>query len=391
LGRDIYSGIPEGHKIASLRIIQAACGAGIDTKVVSIEDSGSIKKNLAISKAPITDEKSALYLTSELWAHSSPPMYYLNEQVQSAKIFKQLRATDCDIVHYLNVTKEIFAITQRLLRVDKPCIAHLYHSEYAFHRPDFKVRLFSMKSGLFDHIFATNKSLVRYLTVQLKVKDDSVHYVPYPIDINRFKERDKRELREKYNLPEDAPMIAYIGAIYPDRGVFFLLSAFKGLLARIPNALLFVSHSRLEGDEAEWSPYFYRLANSNGLKGHVILTGPSSKIEEIYCLSDVMTLPFTQPYWITDPPLVLLEAMASGVPIVTTPVGAISEIGRDKENMIFCSPGDSMSLMWSLHWALENGDEARQIGLNARETIVKEFSMDLIGKRLKSLYRKITE
>lgn len=391
LGRHIFSGVPEGHKIASLRIIQAAYKAGTDTRVISVEDSDTIKRELKTFNSQHLGKG-----ISSLLVHGSPvnpnlPMYYLNEVAHSAKVVKYIKNMDCEIIHYLNVTKEPFSIIQKILGVRKPCIAHLYHSDYAFHRPDFKVRLFSIKFGLFDHILATNKSLVRYLTEEMKINEGRVHYAPFPIDINRFRMREKRELREKYNLPLDDPIIAYVGAIYPDRGVFVLIRAFKELLKEKPDALLFVCHSKLEGDEARWSPYFYKIAESKGFHGRVILEGPSPHIEEIYCLSDVVALPFTQPYWITDPPLVLLEAMASGVPVVTTPVGAISEIGRDRENLILSQPGDSTSLKKALHWSLEERDEADRIGLNARMIIEGEFSMDLVGRRLNSIYQKIVE
>jgi len=391
LGRHIFSGVPEGHKIASLRIIQAAYKAGTDTRVISIEDSAAIKGELKEINYQHTGKGISSFLVHGPPVNLNFPTYYLNEVAYSTKVIMYLKNLDCDIIHHLNVTKEPVSILQKILRVRKPCVVHLYHSDHAFHRPDFKLRLFSIKFGLFDHILATNKSLVRYLTKEMKINEGRVHYAPFPVDINRFRIREKGNLREKYDLPFDTPIIVYVGALYPDRGVFVLLRAFKELLRDKPDALLFVCHSKLEGDEARWSPYFYKIAKSKGFHGRVILEGPSSHIEEIYSLSDVVALPFTQPYWITDPPLVLLEAMASGVPVVTTPVGAMGEIGRDGESLIFSQPGDSTSLKKALHWSLEERDEAGRVGLNAREIIEGKFSMDVVGRRLNSIYQKIVE
>jgi len=391
LGRHIFSGVPEGHKIASLRIIQAAYKAETDTRVISIEDSAAIKRNLKVLNYSNAGKGISSFLVHGPPVNLNLPMYYLNEVAQTTKIVNHLRNLDCDIIHHLNVTKEPVSIIQKILRVRKPCVAHLYHSDYAFHRPDFKLRLFSIKFGLFDQILATNKSLVRYLTKEMKINEGRVHYAPFPVDVNRFRIREKVNLREKYDLPLDNPIIVYVGALYPDRGVFVLLRAFRELLRDKPDALLFICHSKLAGDEARWSPYFYKIAKSKGFHDRVILKGPSPHIEEIYSLSDVVALPFTHPYWITDPPLVLLEAMASGVPVVTTPVGAMSEIGRHGEDLIFSQPGDSKSLKKALHWALEEKDEAERVGLNAREIIKGKFSMDVVGRRLNSIYQKIVE
>lgn len=385
IGRNLLDGIPEGHHIASSNIIQAALQAGVNAKVVTI---GKCANRMPARK------RAEFYCVSagtEPLRTANLPAFYMNEAVSSTYAIMQARQLNCEIIHYLNITKEVASLVKMILRVRKSQVAHLYHSASAFLQSNFKLRLFSIRTGLFDNILTTNKSLLRYLTGRLGVNNDRVHYVPFPIDTDRFKMRDAKKLRKSYSLSSDSPTIVYIGAIYPDRGVFVLLKAFKKILKQMPEALLYVYHSKLKGDEEIYSPYFDRLARSREFRGHVIIQGPHPKIEEIYCLADVVALPFTQPYWITDPPLVLLEAMASGAPIVTTPVGAITEIASNKKNVVFSRPGDVSSLAKALCWTLVHADEARQLSLNARKVIEKEFTMQIVGKQLKSIYENITK
>jgi glycosyltransferase involved in cell wall biosynthesis len=364
--------------------VKAAARVGISLKAVTIgQPPSDMREKSGIEFYSVNPSVLPLLTKSK--------MFYFNEAVSCFRAMNQARMLDCDAIHYLNVTKETASLAKKVLRVEKPCIAHLFHSEYAFKRIDFRLHLLFMRLRLFDEILTVNKSLLNYLVAKKGIERSRVDYVPIPIDTNRFRIRDTKVLREKYNIRQDAPVIVYVGAIYPDRGIFVLLEAFREVLKRIPNALLYIFHSKLSGDEEVFSPHFYRLAKHKEFAGHVVIQGPQSSIDEVYCLADVVALPFTQPYWITDPPLVLLEAMASGVPIVTTPVGAIKDVVEEGKNAILAEAGNEASLSEALSWAISNESDARKLGLRARKKIEQEFSMDIVGTKLRSVYEKIIE
>lgn len=362
----------EGHNVASTRIIQAAIRAGIDAEVVSLEKARTTSSQ---GFYPVKIKESQWKL-GEIWS-SLPAML-------------QAKALDCDILHLLNVTKEIFSLTRIFLRMNSPCLAHLYHSHFPFNSyANFKLRLLFIRLGIFDHLLCSNRLLIHYLTNQSALSLSSMYYVPYPVDVERFKPMNREKLREIYGLPLDAPIIAYIGAIDPHRGLFILLDAFKKVLKEIPDALMYISIPRLDRDEQPYAPHFYRLVRCQELRDHIIVKGPTPNVEEVYCLANLVALPFIEPYWICDPPLVILEAMACATPIVTSAVGEIKEIGRDRWSMIFSNPGDSDSLAQTIIYYLKNQDEAKKIGLNARKIAEKTFSMEAVGKKLNSIYRGI--
>ena len=125
------------------------------------------------------------------------------------------------------------------------------------------------------------------------------------------------------------------------------------------------------------------------IKSNIVVSGPSSNIEDAYSLADVIVLPFEKPYWITAPPLVFQEAMASGTPIVTTPLDEIKEIGKDGENVFFTKPGDVESISRSISYVLKNIDLANEVGVNARNEAINKFSMDVVGSILANSYKKI--
>lgn len=373
----------EGHNIASVGIIEAAVRAGINVQVVTLEESRVTSKK---DFHPVKSLARKRY--GVLPASYSPSV---GEIVSSVPAMQCAKALHCDFIHLLNVTKEIFLLTRTFLRMNRPCIIHLFHSHFPFlSYKSFKFRLLLFKLGVFDHLLSSNKLLMHYLTEEAGLTIDNIHYVPYPVDVERFKPYNKEKLREKYGFPTHAPIIAYVGAMDPNRGFFLMLKAFKRVLKEIPEALLYICDPHRKREERVYEPLFQSVVNQK-LKGNIVIHGPNPFIEETYSVADVIALPFQQPHWVTAPPLVLLEAMASATPIVATPVDVIKEIGTNKRDMIFATPGDLDSLVKAIVYVLKNQDEANKIGLRARENAAQNFSMETVGEKLRETYKKIRE
>ena len=132
----------EGHNIASVGFIQSAIQSGIDTKVVTLEKTNNLSK-------------SGFYPIHTLVERGNRTSYIpsVGELLSSIPAMSFAKSLDCDIIHLLNVTKEIFSTVRKLLRMKAPCVAHLYHSPFPLLSfASFKFRLMLIKSGIFDHI-----------------------------------------------------------------------------------------------------------------------------------------------------------------------------------------------------------------------------------------------
>lgn len=366
----------EGHNIGSIRIIEAAKKIGIPSRVVTLEERNAKPKP---GFYPIPT-----HLRSNRKTSSFPSVWELLSSFHATLLAKKL---NCDILHLLNVTKEIFLFNSKLLGLSDMCIPHFFHSSFPFQTfATFKLRSWLIKFRVFPHILSSNLSLLRFLVNEVGLSEDRVHLVPYPVDTDQFKPADKQKLRKKYSIPENAPLVVYVGAIDSDRGFFALVSAFKTVLKRIPRATLFIAYPPRSKQTEE---LLNRFVFNSAINDHVLLSGPNASINEVYAMADVVALPFQKPYWITAPPLVLLEAMSSASPIVTTPLDVIAEIGTNMEDMIFVKPGNLDSLANGIVYFLEDENEARKIGLRARENVLKNFSMQICGEKLEKTYSKI--
>lgn len=364
--------VPEGHNLGSGRIIEAALRAGIKANVVSLENSKTCSKKGFV---PVRSPLKAVRKTSTV-----PSVWELLTSLPAMSVTKSL---DCDLVHLLNVTKEIFMFSSRMLMMEKDCLSHFYHSSFPFSAyTTFGLRSLLLKLGFFNHVLTTNRLLLNYLINRLSLDKQKVHLVPLPVDVNQFKPGNKDKLRRKHDLPTDRPIITYVGAIDSDRGFLSLIKSFRKVAQQIPDVILYVSHPN-RGDLT------LEIARDEGIRDNILFRGPDPFIEEVYSLADAVVLPFSKPYWVTAPPLVVLEAMACAAPTITTPLDAIKDVGTNGVDLIFARPGDADSLAGAIVHILKNEDEARTIGLRARENIMGNFSMEAVGETLRKTYGEI--
>jgi len=383
----------EGNHVASTRIIEASLRAGINAKVVTVEPN---TRNLETSwNAVVINSKTRLQenvsfspsLSSYLrgLAHTS-----INDLLTSVSIASHIKSFKYDLIHVLNINKEIYLFAHSFLRVKKPLLLHFYHSPLVLTDDVFLIRNIAMRIGLYGRIFSNhaltvNLSLARFLVKKLGVDQEHVHYAPYPIDTETFKPfKDKAGTREKCGLPYDRPILAYVGSLHPARGIFNLMKSFRHVLTRFPKTLLLISQPQREGEDVYLRTLQLLIQNFK-IGKNVVIRGPSSQVEEIFNLADIVVLPFVRPYWV-DPPLVLLEAMSTGASVITTSVGSIGEITKNYENVVLTKPDNPVDLANKIIELLEDTQESRKIGESARKTIVQNYSYEKVGERLSKIY-----
>ena len=168
-----------------------------------------------------------------------------------------------------------------------------------------------------------------------------------------------------------------IGRLVPAKGHAILLDAF----ARV----------RQTAPEAELSIYGYGDLQQNlsaqianlGLEGSARLEGRTGNSAETLQELDVFVFSSIN----EGLPLVLLEAMAAGLPIVTTNVGGIPEV-LPKESAWLCPPGDADSLAGAMLQAANCGD-LRERGEMARRLATNRYGLDQMAATYEELYRRL--
>jgi glycosyltransferase involved in cell wall biosynthesis len=196
------------------------------------------------------------------------------------------------------------------------------------------------------------------------------------------------------NLPASSRLILYMGWLVPERFPYeIVLRAFKKYLEHSPHTYLLVVGRQSEQfyGEAQTAERIANLAKRIGIEKNigvslVELTQPEKLA--LINTSDLITYPFTTSRLnpsVVDPPLSILESMASGRPVLATAVLSIPDLIQDESNGFILDKLTVDSLADSLDRAM--APEA-SVSNKARETIVSRFSLETIANLLASLRRE---
>ena len=152
------------------------------------------------------------------------------------------------------------------------------------------------------------------------VPAEKVQSIPGGTDLDRFQPRaNKRSVRQELGLPPDRTLLLSVRRLAPRMGLDTLIRALPTVAARHPDVLLLIGGKGPERERLE------RLATDLGMADHVRLLGfiPDAHLAAYYQAADLFVLPTLA---LEGFGLVTTEALACGLPVVGTPVGATPEI-----------------------------------------------------------------
>lgn len=204
------------------------------------------------------------------------------------------------------------------------------------------------------------------------------------VDINKFKLLDKNKMREKYGLKPEDVIILFAGRIEKIKNLDFLVNSFKIFTNQISKSKLVIIG---RGSETK---HFEALVKKLELEKEVIFMGEVNpkNMPEIYNCADVFALSS----YSESSPTVVREALACGIPIVTTNVGDVKEIIVNSFLGIIIDTYDEKLFAKVLFDTIEmvkaNPDEVRN---KCRRVALKHFnSAEIVADNIK-IYRSIAQ
>ena len=181
-------------------------------------------------------------------------------------------------------------------------------------------------------------------------------------------------------LPADlseGPLVGVVARLQPEKGVASFLKAAARVAEEVPAATFVVV-----GD-GPLRKELFGLAEELGVQDRVLFLGFRPDAQALLELMDVVAVPSVS----EGTPLVVLEAMAAGVPVVASSVGGIPGQIRPGREGILVPPGDSGALGDALVALLRDPERARRMGRAGRLRAENEFSHENMVRRVEGIYR----
>lgn len=260
-----------------------------------------------------------------------------------------------------------------------PVIVHLHAAE--FHT--FYSSLGDRSQAAVGDLLSSAAAIVtlgapwkRYLVEVVGVDSDRVQIIHngVPDPITTLRSDNYIELESTINL-------VFLGALEDRKGLRELIDALGDPRIKPLNWTLSIAGN---GSTQEWE----HLSNSHGLNEKIQFCGWLEQDESRILLrrSQVFVLPSHN----EGLPLALLEAMAFGLAVVTTPVGAIGEAVISGVNGLLVPARDSEALAQAILGLLLNKDEISRLGNSARETFVSGFDVSSMNDNIEMLVQRVT-
>lgn len=179
------------------------------------------------------------------------------------------------------------------------------------------------------------------------------------------------------------PTILFAGRLVVEKGIFVLLNSIQMVIKKYPNIKLHICGDGYLKDELD------EFIIKHGLESYICFKGFLNKKEMLaeYQKADIAIFPsLYEPFG-----LVVLEAMACGLPIIVTNTGGMSEIVNHRTNGLKVTPGKSLPIAKKIEFLLENKFEAKKMGERAREHVIKRYCWATVVEKTENVYKQLIQ
>ena len=203
------------------------------------------------------------------------------------------------------------------------------------------------------------------------------------IDLSRFaKGRVNHEIYERYDINPKKPTILYIGRVDPEKSLDVLMDAFIKVQEKVEDA-----HLVIVGD-GTMRPKLEKMAEKAGISDKVVFTGRviGKDLPQLYRTGDVFAITSKT----ETQSIVLLEAMATGLPAVAVKAGAIPELVHNGENGYLCEADDVDAVAKSLVCILQDKNLREAMSEKSLE-LIKKHDISYTLTRIEEIYHRVLD
>lgn len=215
---------------------------------------------------------------------------------------------------------------------------------------------------------------------------DRSRVIPYGVDVQAFSPDPARRIlwRERLGIPAEAPLLLGVGRMATKKGFQVLMEILPALLGEHPDLRVVLAGGggllpRFQEAARDWS-------------GRVFFPGPVLRdtLPDLYRAADGFVLPAVHDGKgnVDGLPNVILEAMASGLPVVASGISGIPLAVEDGETGLLTPEGDPAALLGALRRLLAGPAAARAMGERGRRKTESELTWDAVAARYRDGYRE---
>lgn len=282
-------------------------------------------------------------------------------------------------VHYAIPHASSAYLAQQMLKAENihlPFITTLHGTDITLVGKDSSYRsvvTFSINQSNAITAVSENLKLETYKFFDVHKEIEVIHNF---VDLERFKKNDLTDFKKQI-APKGEKIITHVSNFRPVKRIQDVVHAFAKIQEKIPAKLLMVG----DGPDRQLAE---ELCRKLGTCKHTRFLGKQEKMEDIFNISDLFILPSTYESF----GLAALEAMACGVPVISTNSGGLPEINLNGNTGFLTEIGDIDTMSEKSIYLLGNDKILNEFKVNAMEH-AKKFSLKDILPKYESLYLNV--
>lgn len=307
------------------------------------------------------------------------------------KIYKFFNKINPHILHIhdISIPGCIIALTGKLSRVKS--IIFTIHGMWAFkglRKIYFKI-LFNFTQKISNKFIAVSKACRDYWVRNFNLHLEKTSVIYNGIDIDKFAFQPECKVRKKLNFPKSFILIGSIGRLIPYKNHILLIKSLPFILKKYPNTIVILIGSGELREKLE------EEVREKKLENNFLFLGIRSDIPDLLKEIDIfvfpsITLKYTDEKRIGEAfGIVVLEAMATGKPVIALNTGGIPEIIENNKNGILLHDADPQLLANTIVELIQNKEKRIKIGMEARKTVEKRFTTVIMVKKIEKVYEEL--
>jgi len=286
---------------------------------------------------PITESFDGLAVSHPRYLGMPPFLWFMRgmSYYLMCRSFWHNNRPPVDLVHIEWIYPDAYAFIHYGKKFHMKMIGVIHGNEAIGYFENEKRRRYYMKAlqGL-DRIIAVSSDLKRKITNEYNISEHKIDVIPNGVDISKFPMMNKTRTRDMVGLPPDKKIGICIARLSEEKNLDILIRAISLLGVDSP-LMIVIGDGPLKG-KLEVMCESYNIKDKFILKGSI----PHNEIYKWLNAADFFCLPSQR----EGCPVVIHEALACGVPVVATNVGAIPDLIKSEEYGLLCRPSDAQEL-----------------------------------------------
>jgi len=208
--------------------------------------------------------------------------------------------------------------------------------------------------------------------------------VPNAVDVDTYRPGDRQQAKRVVAAPADHPLVLMLANLSPHKGQETVIEAMRLLKERGVRVECWLVGSEREPG-GRYTSFLKQRVGESGVADRVRLLGQRSDVPELLRAADFVLLPST----CEGLPLSLLEAQATGVPVLAAPTAGIPEIIEDGQTGYLIPAGDAAGYAHRLAMLIAQPETARRVAQQAFQRTTRERSWAAYCRRIDAVYAEV--